>query len=50
MLYHPASHLSTFGERASENEENESEEGDETEFEPPAKRPRSGCHASSFIL
>ena len=37
----------------SENEGRESEEGDESEFEPLAKRPcstRSGRHASSFIL
>ena len=35
------------------SEESESEEGDESEFEPLAKRPcstRSGRHASSFIL
>ena len=35
------------------SEESESEEGDENEFEPLAKRPcntRSGRHASSFIL
>ena len=60
MLYHLASHLSTLGERESEeskceesqNEESESEEGDESEFEPFTKRPsstRSGRHASSFI-
>ena len=37
----------------SEREESECEEGDESEFEPLAKRPcstRSGRHASSFIL
>ena len=37
----------------SENEESKSEEGNESEFEPLAKRPcstRSGHHASSFIL
>ena len=37
----------------SESEESECEEGDESEFEPLAKRPcstRSGRHASSFIL
>ena len=47
MLYHLASHLSTLGERESEeskceeseNEESESEKGDESEFEPLAKRP-----------
>ena len=62
MLYHLASHLSTLGEHDSEaeseyeegeNEESKSEEGDESEFEPLAKRPcstRSGRHASSFIL
>ena len=56
MLHHLASHLSTLGERESEEsecEEGESEEGDESEFEPLAKRPcstRSGRHASSFIL
>ena len=58
MLYHLASHLSTLGERESEeseceNEESESEEDDESEFEPLTKRPcstRSGRHASSFIL
>ena len=61
MLYHQTSHLSTLGERESEesvceeseNEEIESEEGDGSEFEPLAKRPcntRSGRHASSFIL
>ena len=35
------------------SEKSESEEGDESEFEPLAKRPcstRSGRHASSFIL
>ena len=35
------------------SEESESEEGDESEFEPLAKRPcstRSGRHASSFLL
>ena len=36
MLYHLASHLSTLGER--ESEESECEEGDESEFEPLAKR------------
>jgi len=56
MLYHLASHLSTLGECESvenECEESESEEGDESEFEPLAKRPcttRSGRHATSFIL
>ena len=61
MLYHLASHLSTLGERESEesecekseNEESESEEDDGSEFEPLKKRPcstRSGRHASSFIL
>ena len=61
MLYHLASHLSTLGERESEeskceqseNEESESEEGDENEFEPLPKRPfstRSARHASRFIL
>ena len=61
MLYHPASHLSTLREHESEeskceeseNEESESEKGDESEFEPLAKRTystRSGRHASSFIL
>ena len=66
MLYHLASHLSTLRERESEEskyegsengeseiEESKSEEGDESEFEPLAKRPcstRSGCHASSFTL
>ena len=61
MLYHLASHLSTLGEHeseesqcdGSENEENVSEVGDKSEFEPLAKRPcstRSGRHASSFIL
>ena len=51
MLHHLACHLSTLGERKSE--ESESEEGDESEFEPLAKRPcstRGGRHASSFIL
>ena len=51
MLYHLASHLSTLGER--ESEESESEEDEESEFEPLTKRPcsnRSGRHASSFIL
>ena len=51
MLYRLASHLSTLGER--ESEEGECEEGDESEFEPLTKRPcstRSGHHASSFIL
>ena len=51
MLYHLASHLLTLGER--ENEESESEEGNESEVEPLAKRPcstRSGRHASSFLL
>ena len=46
MLYHLASHLSTLGEREneeseceeSENEESKSEEGDESKFEPLAKR------------
>ena len=36
-----------------ENDESESEEDDESEFEPLTKRPcsnRSGRHASSFIL
>ena len=40
-------------ESESESEESECEEGDESEFEPLAKRPcstRSGRHASSFIL
>ena len=58
MLYHLASHLSTLGERESEeseceNEESESQEDDESELEPLTKRPcsnRSGRHASSFIL
>ena len=61
MLYHLASHLSTLGERESEesdneeseNEESESEEGGESEFEPLAEtlcRTRSGCHATSFKL
>ena len=65
MLYHLASHLSTLGERESEeseceneeseseNEESESEEDDERELERLTKRPcsnRSGRHASSFIL
>jgi len=51
MLYHLASHLSTLGER--ESEEGECEEGDESEFEPITKRScstRGGHHASSFIL
>ena len=50
MLYHLASHLSTLGER--ESDESESEEGDESEFEPFTKRPsntRSGRRASTFI-
>ena len=42
MLYHVASHLSTLGERESdeseceesENEESETAEGDQSEFEP----------------
>ena len=54
MLYHLASHLSTFREcEGSENEGSESDEDDKSEFEPLAKRPcstRSGRHASSFIL
>ena len=61
MLYHLASHLSHLGECESEeskceeneNEESEIEEGDESVFEPLAKRPcstRSGHHASSFML
>ena len=58
MLYHLASHLSTPGERESEeseceNEESESEEDDERELERLTKIPcsnRSGRHASSFIL
>ena len=56
MLYRLASHLSTRGEREgeeSENKKSEREEGDESEFEPLAKRPcstRSGRHAASFIL
>ena len=40
-------------EEADESEESECEKGDESEFEPLAKRPcstRSGRHASSFIL
>ena len=51
MLSRLASHLSTLGEH--ESEESDCEEGDESEFEPLAKRPcskRSGCHASSFIV
>ena len=36
MLHHLASHLSTLGEH--ESEESESEEGDESEFEPLAKK------------
>ena len=51
MLCHLASHLSTLGE--CEGEESECKEGDESEFEPLAKRPcsiRSGRHASSFML
>ena len=47
MLYHLANHLSTLGEceseeikcEESENEESKSEEGNESEFEPLAKRP-----------
>ena len=54
MLYHLASHLSTLREREGEESKcEECEEGDESEFEPLAKRPcstRSGPHASSFIL
>ena len=47
MLYHLASHLSTLGER--ESEESESEEGDASEFEPLAKRStRIGHHALKF--
>ena len=49
MLYHLANHLSTLGERESEesecerseNEESKSGEGDKSEFEPLAKRPCS---------
>lgn len=51
MLYCLASHLSVLRER--ESEESKCEEGDESEFEPLAKRPystRRGRYASSFIL
>ena len=56
MLHHLASHPSTLGEHESEErkcEKSKSEKGDESEFEPLAKRPystRGGRHASSFIL
>ena len=54
MLRHLATHLSTLGEHESDESKcEENEGGDESEFEPLAKRPSStkrGRHASSFIL
>ena len=52
MLYHLASHLSTLGERESEESEFEESENEksESEFEPRAKRPKCSMKWASCII